>query len=58
MALRIRIVGTDGNVRTETLEAGAALELAPGETVVIDKAMVDKHVGDLAKSADLSRYVL
>ena len=29
-----------------------------GETVVIDKAMVDKHVGDLAKSADLSRYVL
>jgi len=29
-----------------------------GETVVIDKAMVDEHVGDLAKSADLSRYVL
>ena len=29
-----------------------------GETVTIDRAMVDKHVGDLAKSADLSRYVL
>ncbi len=29
-----------------------------GETVVIDRAMVDEHVGDLAKSADLSRYVL
>jgi len=29
-----------------------------GETVTIDKALVDERVGDLAKSADLSRYVL
>lgn len=29
-----------------------------GETVTIDKALVDGRVGDLAKSADLSRYVL
>ena len=29
-----------------------------GETVIIDKALVDERVGDLAKSADLSRYVL
>jgi len=29
-----------------------------GETVVVDEAMVEKHLGDLARSADLSRYVL
>ena len=29
-----------------------------GETVVVDGAMVEKHLGDLARSADLSRYVL
>jgi ATP-dependent HslUV protease ATP-binding subunit HslU len=29
-----------------------------GETVRIDAAYVDKHVGDLAKNADLSRYIL
>jgi len=29
-----------------------------GETVVIDAAYVDKHVGDLAKNADLSRFIL
>ena len=29
-----------------------------GEMVTIDKALVDERVGDLAKSADLSRYVL
>jgi ATP-dependent HslUV protease ATP-binding subunit HslU len=30
----------------------------PGETVAIDAAYVDKHIGDLAKNADLSRYIL
>ncbi|MFC3060554.1 ATP-dependent protease ATPase subunit HslU [Paenirhodobacter populi] len=30
----------------------------PGQTVTIDAAFVDKHLGDLAASADLSRYVL
>ncbi len=29
-----------------------------GETVRIDAAYVNKHVGDLAKNADLSRYIL
>ena len=29
-----------------------------GETVKIDAAYVEKHVGDLAKNADLSRYIL
>ncbi len=29
-----------------------------GETVIIDKALVDERIGDLAKSADLSRYFL
>ena len=35
--------------------------LAPdrsGETVVVDKAYVDKHVGMLAKNADLSKFIL
>jgi len=26
--------------------------------VAIDAAYVDKHIGDLAKNADLSRYIL
>ncbi len=29
-----------------------------GETVVIDKAYVEKHIGDLAKNADLSKFIL
>ena len=29
-----------------------------GETVEIDAAYVQKHVGDLAKNADLSRFIL
>jgi ATP-dependent HslUV protease ATP-binding subunit HslU len=29
-----------------------------GETVTVDAAYVDKHVGDLAKNADLSRFIL
>ncbi|NDV02791.1 ATP-dependent protease ATPase subunit HslU [Pseudoroseicyclus tamaricis] len=29
-----------------------------GESVVVDEAFVEKNVGDLARSADLSRYVL
>jgi ATP-dependent HslUV protease ATP-binding subunit HslU len=29
-----------------------------GETVAIDAAYVQKHVGDLAKNADLSRFIL
>ncbi len=29
-----------------------------GETVTIDAAYVDKHIGDLAKNADLSRFIL
>ncbi|HEY5065483.1 MAG TPA: ATP-dependent protease ATPase subunit HslU [Xanthobacteraceae bacterium] len=29
-----------------------------GETVMIDAAYVDKHIGDLAKNADLSRFIL
>jgi ATP-dependent HslUV protease ATP-binding subunit HslU len=35
--------------------------LAPdraGETVVIDRAYVDKHVGMLARNADLSKFIL
>jgi ATP-dependent HslUV protease ATP-binding subunit HslU len=30
----------------------------PGDTVRIDAAYVQKHVGDLAKNADLSRFIL
>jgi ATP-dependent HslUV protease ATP-binding subunit HslU len=30
----------------------------PGETVKVDAAYVQKHVGDLAKNADLSRFIL
>ncbi len=29
-----------------------------GEEVIVNAAFVDKHLGDLAKSADMSRYVL
>jgi len=29
-----------------------------GETIRIDAAYVDKHIGDLAKNADLSRFIL
>ena len=29
-----------------------------GETVVIDAAYVQKHEGDLAKNADLSKFIL
>jgi len=29
-----------------------------GDTVTVDAAFVDKHLGALAKSTDLSRYVL
>ena len=29
-----------------------------GETVRIDAAYVDQHIGDLAKNADLSRFIL
>jgi ATP-dependent HslUV protease ATP-binding subunit HslU len=29
-----------------------------GETVVIDAAFVQKHIGDLAKNADLSKFIL
>jgi ATP-dependent HslUV protease ATP-binding subunit HslU len=29
-----------------------------GDTVRIDAAYVQKHVGDLAKNADLSRFIL
>ncbi|MGR3455353.1 MAG: HslU--HslV peptidase ATPase subunit, partial [Pseudooceanicola sp.] len=29
-----------------------------GETITIDRAFVDQHVGKLAESADVSRYVL
>ncbi len=29
-----------------------------GETVTVDEAFVEKHLGELARSADLSRYVL
>lgn len=29
-----------------------------GEVVVVDAAFVEKHLGDLARSTDLSRYVL
>ncbi|MBK5947295.1 HslU--HslV peptidase ATPase subunit [Rhodobacter veldkampii DSM 11550] len=29
-----------------------------GETVTVDAAFVEKHLGDLSRSADLSRYVL
>ena len=35
--------------------------LAPdrsGETVVIDKAYVETHVGNLARNADLSKFIL
>jgi ATP-dependent HslUV protease ATP-binding subunit HslU len=30
----------------------------PGETVKIDGAYVEKHIGDLAKNTDLSRFIL
>jgi ATP-dependent HslUV protease ATP-binding subunit HslU len=29
-----------------------------GETVRIDAGYVQKHIGDLAKNADLSRFIL
>jgi ATP-dependent HslUV protease ATP-binding subunit HslU len=29
-----------------------------GETVKIDAAYVQKHIGDLAKNTDLSRFIL
>ena len=29
-----------------------------GQTLLVDAAYVQKHIGDLAKNADLSRYVL
>jgi ATP-dependent HslUV protease ATP-binding subunit HslU len=29
-----------------------------GETVTIDAAYVESHIGDLARNADLSRFIL
>jgi ATP-dependent HslUV protease ATP-binding subunit HslU len=29
-----------------------------GETIEIDAAFVEKNIGDLAKNADLSRFIL
>jgi ATP-dependent HslUV protease ATP-binding subunit HslU len=29
-----------------------------GETITIDEAYVAKHVGELAKNADLSKFIL
>jgi ATP-dependent HslUV protease ATP-binding subunit HslU len=29
-----------------------------GDTITIDAAYVHKHIGDLAKNADLSRFIL
>jgi ATP-dependent HslUV protease ATP-binding subunit HslU len=29
-----------------------------GDTITIDAAYVEKHIGDLAKNADLSRFIL
>ena len=29
-----------------------------GEAITVDAAYVDEHLGELAKSADVSRYVL
>ena len=29
-----------------------------GETVTVDAAYVEQHIGDLAKNADLSRFIL
>jgi ATP-dependent HslUV protease ATP-binding subunit HslU len=29
-----------------------------GETVTVDAVYVEKHIGDLAKNADLSRFIL
>jgi ATP-dependent HslUV protease ATP-binding subunit HslU len=30
----------------------------PGETVIIDQQFVENHIGDLARNADLSRFIL
>ena len=30
----------------------------PGDAVTVDAAFVEKHLGELSRSADLSRYVL
>jgi ATP-dependent HslUV protease ATP-binding subunit HslU len=30
----------------------------PGQSVTVDAAFVDKNLGELTKSADVSRYVL
>ncbi|WP_040485319.1 ATP-dependent protease ATPase subunit HslU [Lutibaculum baratangense] len=35
-----------------------APDKAPGEELTIDAAYVEKHVGDLARNADLSRFIL
>jgi ATP-dependent HslUV protease ATP-binding subunit HslU len=29
-----------------------------GETIVIDRQFVESHIGDLARNADLSRFIL
>jgi ATP-dependent HslUV protease ATP-binding subunit HslU len=29
-----------------------------GQTIVVDRAYVESHVGDLARNADLSRFIL
>jgi ATP-dependent HslUV protease ATP-binding subunit HslU len=29
-----------------------------GETVTVDAAFVEKHIGDLARNIDLSRFIL
>lgn len=36
----------------------SAPDQPPGYTVVIDGKFVDTHVGDLAKNADLSKFIL
>ena len=45
-------------------DAGALMAIAdimaanPGTTVKIDAAYVQKHVGDLSRNTDLSRFIL
>ena len=62
---RVTDVERNGNVKVR-LADGNAFEFRPpvgtvvrkGDTVAIDAAYVHKHIGDLAKNADLSRFIL
>jgi len=55
---RISIVRSSSDTLRLSSRISFAASDRSGDTVKIDAAYVHKHIGDLAKNADLSRFIL